>query len=322
MQNTPLQTVAGRILGSALFFFAAASPSAESLFSDPHFEQGFRLTGASHAQIEQERPLLPPNGPDGLNPPWRLAQWGTRHLLRPGTFEVGEDGSWEAANEGKSVVVTHGESVTLRLEVAGSHEYGDHLRQLGEPWPHLLVEQRFPDPIRVAEHGALPFHLEFRIPRYAPSVWFMDDLDPSLHTAHVNAFWTVGVLRDGHIQQQSMIWFGIPLFDARHAIPPGHRALDTGAPEASGRFICTLDGERFWDTPTGNRQWHALSVDLKPLLAEALAISQEHGHLKDATLDELVLTSFNLGWELPGPYDAAIEIRNLRFQSEDSQPEG
>jgi hypothetical protein len=290
--------------------------TAESLFADPAFEHGFRLTGTSHAQIELNGSLLPPGARDAWAPRWRLAQWGSRVPLMPGVFEVGEDGSWRAANEAKTVVLSRDDQVTLRLEVHGIREYGEHLRQFGEPWPHLLVEQRFADPIRVADHTALPFQLAFRVTRCMPAAWFMDDLDPGLHTAHVNAFWTVHPMRNGVVASNEMIWFGIPLFDARHAIPPGHRALDTGAPDASGKFICTLDGERFWDTPTGNRQWHALSVDLKPLLAEALAISQEHGHLKDATLDELVLTSFNLGWELPGPYDAAIEVRGLRLGKE------
>jgi len=311
------KSLAGRILGFALLFASAAAAGADSLIADPRFDHGFRLTGASHKQIELDAPLSPPGVDDASPPPWRIAQWGSRDLLLPGNFEVDGDGAWRAENAVKAVTIRRGGEggeVTLGLAVDAATEYGGELRQHGQPWPHLLIDQRFAEPIRIADHAAMPFALSFRVPRCETAEWADGRLDPTLHTAHVTAFFTVHIQRNGAIQPGEMIWFGIPLFDARHPIPPGHQAIDAGAPDASGKFICTLEGARFWDSPTGDGEWHALSVDLKPLLAEALEISQEHGHLEGAAPEDLVLTSFNLGWEVPGPYDAVIEIRGLSFK--------
>lgn len=311
-----MPSIMPKVLAFVIGLFASAIAASQSLFVDANFELGFRLTGASHAQIEQDGPLLPPGAKAAGTPPWRLAQWGTRHLITPGAFDVDEDGAWRAENPAKTLIVTHGDEATLQLAVDTVTEYDGELREFGQPWPHLLIDKRFSPHVRVADHEALPFALSFRVLRCDPADWAEGRLDPTLHTAHVNAFWTVHVRRDGVIQRGEYIWFGIPLFDARHPIPPGHQAIDRGAPDASGRFICTLKGARFFDAPTGDGEWHDLAVNLKPLLAEALAISQQHGHLEDATADDLVLTSFNLGWEAPGPYDAAIEIRGLSFKGE------
>jgi len=145
-------------------------------------------------------------------------------------------------------------------------------------------------------------------------------LNPNLHTAQASAFWTVHNLSPENPDYKDMIWFGIPLFDARHDVPPRHYALDVGKDDATGKFICLLDGKRFWSGRTGNGQWRTLESDLLPLLREALTVAQEHGYLKQSGVEDLGLTTFNLGWEIPGPYDAAIELRGLSMNAFREQP--
>ena len=142
-----------------------------------------------------------------------------------------------------------------------------------------------------------------------------EPLDPGLHTAHVTAFWTIHNRNPGSPDYRDMIWFGIPLYDARHPIPPGHQALDVGKDDATGKFICTLEGSRFHREPTGNGAWHTIDHDLLPLIQEALAASQAHGHLMQTRFEDLAATSFNCGWEVPGPYHCAIRLRNLRLEA-------
>lgn len=310
---------------TALMMLAAAlgqAPGADrsrELFADPTFERGFMLTAASHPVpkllIGELRTTAEP---DPRRPAWRMPQWGTRELLEPQRC-VDRGGRWAAENRARRVVVDRSGPgpVGLLLEVRDDFEYDGRIRADGEAWPHLLIEQLFKRPIAPKDFGTLTFAMEARIPSCEPAPWSAGKLDPGRHTAQVSAFWTVHNVTEGNPDHRDMIWFGIPFFDARHAIPPAHHALDVGKDDASGKFICLIDGERFWKTPTGDGDWHRLEVDMVPLLREALAISQQHGHLKATRFEDLAIDSFNLGWEAPGPYDAAFEVRGLSMRGDD-----
>lgn len=298
----------------ALLASASLSAPPAELFQDANFRGGFTATGSENSTPNAGNLLSP-----GVSaaPAWRLCQWGSRHIL--GARPFGEDDAFRAtasgfeiSNEAKAVRVSS-DGVIL-LDINGNAEY-DRPRKVGEAWPHLLVEQIFPEPIRLLKHPRLNFRLEARI-THCKAAPYAASLDPNLHTAQVSAFFTVHHSPAGKTKSADMIWFGIPIFDARYPIPPPHFALDTGKADATGKFIALLDGARFWTTPTGDGEWHKLDVDLIPLLEEALQKSQEHGHLKDAKLEELALTTFNLGWEIPGPYDAALELRGLSLKGE------
>ena len=288
---------------------------AGELFEDVEFLRGFNVSAARHPAPKIELgPLVFADGPDEA-PAWRLAQWGTNHLLEPGAFTAAGEASYAAQTPGKRVVVerTGRGAPSILLEVNGEAEFGDHYRQGGEFWPHLLIEQKFEPPLGLSEQEGLRLGLEFRVPFCDVVPGMEAGLDNSLHTAQVSAYFTVHNVNRESADHGGMIWFGIPLFDARHDVPPGHYALDI-APGGGGKFISTLDGKLFWEGDTGDGEWRKLDEDLAELLSEALKISRQHGHLEQSCLEDLALTSFNLGWELPGPYNAAIEIRALRLR--------
>lgn len=290
----------------------AAGDSAGELFVDPGFTRGFSLSAASHMGKDEPLGVLRmAEGGDAEAPAWRLAQWASRYLLQPGSC------AGVAETPGKRVEVERGPDglTRLLLEVRGGAEYDGKMRVPGEPWPHLLVEQSFNEaPIRPRDAKTLPFALETRTVLCKALPWGEGKLDPGLHTAQVSAYWTVHNLTPGTADYGDMIWFGIPIFDARYEVPPAHYAIDGGKEDASGKFICVLDGKRFWSGNTGDGAWRKLDVDLLPLLREGLGIAQQHGHLTKTRFEDLGITSFNLGWEVPGPYDAAIEFRGLSFK--------
>lgn len=300
---------------AALCISAMNAPFPEPCLADADFDRGFSVsTESSSAPKFDLGPLRFPDGPS--EPPvWRLAQWGSRHLIEPGVFAPAGEGKWVAETPGKRVVVERAAegAASILLEVNGGTEYGGHYRQMGEFWPHLLIEQKFDPPIQVATAGELRLGLEFRVVHCGVVPGMESGLDPGLHTAQVSAYFTVHSMMYGKPNPDEMFWFGIPLFDARHAVPPGHYALDI-APGGGGKFICNLDGKRFWQGNTGDGEWRRLDADLPALLREALGIAQQHGQFKERRVEDLALTSFNLGWEVPGPYNAAIEIRGLNLR--------
>lgn len=291
---------------------------AQELFADPRFERGFALTGDSALAKTPEIGTLQTGPAPASEPPfWRLAQWASRYLIQPGVCTF-EDGAWQARTPGKRVCIERPKDgpVSLLLEVFGGVEYENHLRVYGAAWPHLLIEQRYETPIRPSAFVRLDLHFGMRIVRSAVAAGVQEKLDPSLHTAQTTAYWTVHNLTPGSPDFQDMIWFGIPLFDARYEVPGASFAIDAGQAAATGKYICVLDGKRFWKGATGDGQWRTLDTDLKPLLQEALDISRRHGVLQHTQFEDLGITTFNLGWEMPGPYDAALEVRGLSLKGE------
>lgn len=288
---------------------------AQELLRDPRFERGFTLSSASALDKTPKIGVLQ-TGTDTGPPCWRLAQWASRYPIQPGAC-VFEEGAWQARTAGKRVRIERPKDgpVSLLLEVFGGAEYGDHLRAYGEAWPHLLIEQRYGAPIRPSAFKQIMLHFDMRIVRSTPSANAPGKPDPSLHAAQTTAYWTVHNLTAGNPDYQDMIWFGIPIFDTRNDVPPASFAIDAGQPAASGKYICVLDGKRFWKGATGDGQWRTLHTDLRPLLQEALDISHQHNVLQHTKFEDLGVTTFNLGWEMPGPYDAALEVRGISVKA-------
>lgn len=282
------------------------------VFRDLSLQGGFRLSAMKSSDIPVEQgTILALN--EVIMPEWRLAQWGTCCNLKEGTLEQLPGGTRRISNAAKSVSIFPGglPGEGVMLTVHGRVEYGDRLRSYGQPWPHLLVEQPQLS-ARIADFEGLRFGVEFNVLMCHPST--DKALQPDLHTAHVNAFWTIHNLNESSKDFRDMIWFGIPLFDARYAVPPGHQAVDVGQPDATGKFICTIPGERFFSSPVNVAEWHTVSCNLLPLIEEALVAAKAHQFLLFTDLQDLVLTSFNLGWEVPGPYDCAVHIRKLALE--------
>ena len=301
------------IIAAAFLTNATEVKESESLnisfFDDLALVHGFRLSAveSSLSPVEVASVLV---ADPKEKPKWRLDQWGTRFSLEDVQEQVMGDGIRLLENKGKRVKILPGglAGQGIYLEVNGDAEYGGKLRQYGEAWPHLLIEQT------LQKH---PFHkfesLNFSVEFYVEKCVAATDkpLDNGLHTAHISAFMTVHNINPNSKGFNDMIWFGLPLYDVRYPIPRGHQALDVGKADATGKFICTIAGERFFDQPVNIGVWHTLSCDLLPLIHEALAASQAKGFLTDTVYEDLVATSFNLGWEVPGPYYCAITLRNL-----------
>jgi hypothetical protein len=298
----------------------AAQGESVSLLKDTHFQKGFILSASSTAQVPLEIGWLAPSAtcaetPEN-RPEWRLAQWGTNHLLVPGRW------TGTAMNPAKTLCwqAPEGEPGRLLLEVQANVETGGQPRKSGEAWPHLLIEQNFVPSLEVVEWATLEFHLRFKVIDAIARTGEGNDLDPGLHTAQATAYWMLEGPSPEQGGETDKLWFGIPLFDARYPIPPGNQAPDQGQPEASGIFIYVAEGARFFQTPTGDKEWHEVGADILPLLREAVTAAHSNGFWKKGEIEGSRLTSFNLGWEVPGPYKASLEISELAFEGSPLSP--
>ncbi len=286
------------------------------VFSDPGFDHGFRLSTlhASHIIVDtllfDADPVKHGGGIIVNEPSWKLAQWWSKHSLegvKP--FKMAPNVSGYVIPGKKVVRYPNGE---LYLEVAGSQEY-ERPRRHNEPWPHLLIEQKFTPGMSLASVRGLRFHVEVKLD-FIQDHMTHDEYDPELHAAKVSAFFAVKNQNEASASWGDYIWFGIPIYDSRYDIFPGYQAQDAGKATATNKFIYTLDGRKVWERPVHDGQWHSLDIDLLPHMRTAVQTAASRGYLRDAAFSDLHVESFNLGWEVTGTYDAAMRLKQLHLQ--------
>jgi hypothetical protein len=294
---------------------AAPGTRVESLFADTQFRRGFHLSYPDSSKGRSVEKVL--NLGDANNVPvWRLCQWATKHSLASAPCLRGADGALSYENETKRVTVCLSDSPTrgLTLEIRGSAEYGTKARQLGENWPHLLVEQ---DAVRLRaldELDEVRFRIRVRLLR-SQNRMSATEYNPNLHAAQFQMFFIVKNIRPGSADRGNYYWFGVPFYDSRHDIPPAYLAADAGKKDATGKFIYTVAGATLGEASLKTGQWVALNVDLLPHLRNGLLEAVKRGYLKSSDPHDYAVANMNLGWEIPGTFDAAVQVQDLEISA-------
>ena len=290
---------------------AATLPAQRELVRDPHFQGGFTLLDP-HPGKRVPCGRLPGLVP-GETPVWFLAQWHSRHPLGVGPPALRSADTIEFGNQAKAVTTGRPgtQHADLVLAVHAASEYGTRSRRAGEPWVHWLVEQDLEDRPSLDTLASARFHIEVRLKPARPAK--MDDYDADLHAAQFQVFLTVQNLERGSPGYGKFLWFGIPLYDNRSRVPKAHQAPDTAG---SGMFIYSPPGGIFTRGSAHDGDWLVIDHDLLPLMREGLETAWTRGHLLESRLlSAYRLSGINLGWEMPGIFDVAMQVRNLALQA-------
>jgi hypothetical protein len=274
------------------------------LFADTDFTRGFRLSYADTSHGRKPERIFSFEGSGGP-PVWRLCQWGTKHSLATAK-PLRTTGGMVLENGAKRVVASSG----LMLEVRGGMEYGGTARSYGDPWPHLLVEQDAREVLPLDTIQELRVALRLRLVRFHDHM--KEAADPSLHAAQFQLFLIVKNRNRDAADFGNFFWFGVPFFDNRYPIPRPHKAKDVGKDDATGKFIYSIDGREVLANPLMGGTWVTIDKNVLPFIKAALACAVERGHLKSADPRDYAVVNMNLGWEMPGAYDAAMAVRDLK----------
>ncbi len=289
----------------------AATPIARAtqLLSDPSFEKGFALTHLS-TQTPPRADVRLFSKTANEPPVWRLAQWGSRFDLATATPSQ-KDGGTFYENAGKRVGLLPGSE--LELAVFAGNEYEKKPRKKGEDWPHLLVEQNMAELPRLNELTALKISFEITI---FPSIWRgKEKPNPALHTAQYVMYFTVQNRNRASPEFGDYLWFGVPVYDARHKTIPAYRSADAGKADATGKYIYAPDGARFWKKRLDDGRPNAFAADVLPDMKAAFADAQTKGFLTQSRWEDMSVGAMNTGWEVPGSYDARARLKNLSVEA-------
>ena len=280
------------------------------LFTDLEFRRGFHLSYPDASKGRSVEAVLD-LGDAANQPVWRLCQWASNYTFAdlPCVRHTNGDRSYE--NKGKRIVVgtEKSENRDLILDVRGTAEYGGRAREFGEPWPHLLVEQDAVVTYPLNRLAAIRFRASVRLIDFKECMEV--EHKPSLHAAQFQAFLIVKNVNPASGDYRDFFWFGIPFFDNRHEIPPAYMARDVGKDDATGKFIYTIDGARILSHPVLNGEWVHVRENLLPHIQEGLKEAAARGYLSTADPQDYAVVNMNMGWEMPGIFDAAMQVRGL-----------
>ena len=139
------------------------------------------------------------------------------------------------------------------------------------------------------------------------------EYDPGLHAAQFQMFFIVSNIRPDSADRGNYFWFGVPFYDSRHDVPPAFMAADAGKKDATGKFIYTVAGTTLGEASLKTGQWVALDVNLLPHVLAGLQEAAKRGYLKDVRPHDYAVANMNLGWEIPGTFDAAVQVQDLEI---------
>jgi len=290
----------------------ADSAGRRELIRDPHFQTGFHLIEPKPGRRVVYGRLA--GVAQNADPAWDLDQWSSRFPLAAEPPAIPRPGVRHWSNTGKTVTCSEPGTTEadLCLAVNGGVEYEHRARKPGEPWVHLLVEQRFADPPSLAGIASARLRLQARLLR--SDFHRTDDYSPGLHAAQFQMFLMLQNRNRESPGFGKLVWFGIPLYDDRSRFPKEHKAQDTGG---TAMFIFTPAGEVFADRSAHDGDWIRVDKELRPLLLEALETAWQRGFLRESRdLTDYRVTGMNLGWEVPGLFEVEMRVRDLSLQTQ------
>lgn len=305
-----------RKFGSSVQFFFMISGltlnvHSQELITDPHFQQGVKVRGTVPSATTLD--MLQHTTENGA-PYWGLAEWWSQESLSNRLPVVRSSGALQWSNAYKSVTLgpTNGADSDLILYVDSVADYNGNFRSPSDRWPHLLVEQgigrgsgRGRDLPWLSELDELYIHIEARL----NSVYneYGSGYNPSHHAAQFILYLTVQNLKVASPGYGKRYYFGLKLYDDRHAKPGPYMKWDQGTKS----YIYNI-GLPFSETGMAVGEWKTIAGDMLPHIKIGLNKVREAGGLPaSGDLADYKIGGMNMGWEIPGLSRAEMQIRNF-----------
>ncbi len=321
-----------RFLPILLMLFAGcatrdAAHAPQELLPDPHFAHWFDIRGLEIPAHDSKAKGVFRTSSDKVGTPvWTLAQWASKHSLADPSLTRQTQLAkhrFQIVNPSKRVIVDS-QRGELELGLFASTCY-ERPRQKGEPWPHLLVsaaltDTRYPsDLCSIKLMQRLDVSMECRLTEFTDK---HPDANPDLHAAQFQLFLYVQNLNAESAGYGDMLWFGIPVFDNRRPTKEETYQRDGGKPDASGKFIyslssqaCQPEGQTFFKNgkiiADKKARWTTLRINAAPWIVYAYQLARKSGYLPKTELSDLYVSGLNFGWEMPGTYDAVMQVRKF-----------
>lgn len=253
---------------------------------------------------------------------WRLAQWNcyNNDMMKAQYKFENDKHEYFISPVGNQFVVDTKNNI-LVLECISSTEYGkngitSNPRKNYESWPHLLIEHNWTDNncLRISDKQEIRMCVDYTILKVEDKIP-VGKKDKSLHAAQFQWYITAQNRNELSEDYGRYIWFGLSFYDNRYEFTPFYAAQDGGKEHNTGAFIYTPDMQQILGvegkTEIGKKV--SVNVDILPLIKEAFTLAQQRNYLSQTKWKDLYIGHTNIGWEVPGTYDVAVEISKLNI---------
>lgn len=291
----------------------AAQPTSDwtEFLADPTLSRGVELL-APRAQQARGVKLDTLRLADGHGAPrWHLCQWNFRQPLQRGATPT--PGRFGQTYQTPSLLFARDAEGVITLGVQAGEEYASPRKQ-GQEWPNLLIETTF-DSLRLSRLSQLEMQFEVRL------LWCRNlmsgQVSPDIHTAQSPFYF---LLRNRNPQSQdykSTLWLGVFGFDWRYDRLFSEPIVSWD--EGTRMYIYQIPGTETWqeqDSPFTDGLWHHARVDVLTCLRQALDHLRGRGLFAHTRPEDLQIEEMNFGWETPGTFDCAIQIRGLSLRGQ------
>lgn len=249
---------------------------------------------------------------------WGINEEGSTDVINADTVITEEDG-WRVfrSPKGSKTVKLNPETGSFYLELNASVDYGDHIREDGEGWPHLLFTQNYDDgrlPL-LSQMKNLYMEIDFDF------VKFEDKMGVSANrNKHACQFqWYVAIknVNPDSPDFGDWFWLGLQFFDNRYNFCSQNLIVDGGKTTATGKAIYTADMRNVMNKKVVEAgENYKVKFDIMPEIEKALTQLKDFEDmdtLRKTKLEDLRIFHTNIGWEMPGSYDAAVQVNSWDF---------
>ena len=290
-----------------------------SILADPTFENGFRVLGMNVNDGGSSGATVLDPLDSGGRQYWNLAQWGSRYSFADRahtSLKKLANGVYNLKNTTKEFGIDYNKNM---LTFTGITSTTYDSPRTGGDWHHLLIEQSFKTAdTKISGLSKVQVSMANRL------TYFKDNMgsafNPGLHAAQFLMYFMVANNDTNSKDYSNFIWFGFPFFDNRLEWNPPSSMLDRG----TNRLMVGIGNEVLYKDNNKNNcwkngainagpdvEWSYFSIDVLPMIIDALDIAHRDGYLKNTTVDQLAITGMNLGWEIPGSYDVTMEVKDF-----------
>lgn len=291
------------------------------LLEDNIFETGFQLLGISpviDGRTIQKHLDYNGEAKKSSRDVWFMAQWWSPYNVVDATYKkINETHIYQT--ESRTIKMNPKDNGYLHMALLGSKEYGDKPRELGEPWPHILIEQTFNESVGMSELSALILKMEVTI--HSVENLTGKTYSPDKHAAQLLWYLTLRnvVDKDSNPDEVGMpgdfLWFGIPIYDNRTDYVAHSAHVDQGAAGTTNKLIYSMSSKNYFTEKIKMDKTYNIDIDVLPYLKEAFIYAVQNNALVNAQFENMQIGYMNFGWELPGTFDVSSTTRGISIKA-------
>lgn len=293
------------------------------LLKDPFYKQGFGLRGLGGNQGGRDVEFIADFGQDKPYQ-WTVGQWMASYRLgdpEVSTTTETAPGVFDLKCPTNRLVVDTNRKVLL-FDCTTSLNY-KHPRKKEEGWHHLLIETNFTDVhhpdtfTHLLDLKSLTISGKVQLQKFEDHLG--DAFDDEVHAAQFLLYLTIHNANTQSKGFGEMIWFGVNFMDNRHEWSEYSADFDIGTQclmVGIGNRPVYPDGKSFFDA-NGNviagedTPEYTFSIEASSMIKKAYETARAEGYFTNTSIEDLYVTGMNLGWELPGTYDVAMQLRDF-----------